>query len=159
MNFADDAEFIRLFLDTALRKRGYTVWLAANGKQAIRLFKELGRPEQAKQLLAIYMQIHANEPRGFFDLERSPLGGEVKEQDVRAAFTEKLSTLTQDRDAKTILVNVTKNSGWNPEDIEWLATLSADDFERLFRDNRGYELRAMIRAALQFGTFGNASLV
>jgi hypothetical protein len=51
---------------------------------------------------------------------------------------------------------VSEKSGWNPEDVAFLAQLSVDDFTRLFKENSGLRLRQMIRAALQFGALAGA---
>ncbi|MFZ3034700.1 MAG: hypothetical protein WA138_11890, partial [Parvibaculum sp.] len=129
-----------------------------NISATIALFKNLGRPEDATQILADYMEQRDSEERDFFDLRKSVFGGEVKDSDVRKAFEKKLASFVDSRDAKTILINTIRNNGWNAEDIEWLAeNVKPNDFKELFKENIGDDLSVMIQAALKFGTYDDAT--
>jgi len=81
----------------------------------------------------------------------------VKDPDVRAAFKKKFDSYPVEHDPGVILTNIIKKQGWNSEDLDWLATLSVADFEKLFMDSGGDDLTSIIRAALQFGAFGGAT--
>jgi hypothetical protein len=123
----------------------------------VKLFKDLGKPNEAKELLAFYMDQRANEPRKFFDLANSPFGSEVREPDVTAAFAEKLAQLETKKDPKEVLQRIAKQDGWNPEDITTLARLSVTDLVDLFKQGSGPQLSALISATLQFSNIEGAT--
>ena len=122
----------------------------------VSLFKDLGREDQAKELLQFYMDQRL-EGRDFFDLGESPFGGDVRDPDVREAFGQKLATFDERQNPVEILLRVGMDRGWSPQDLDTLAELSATDFQELFEAQSGKDMRRMIKAALNFGTFGNAS--
>lgn len=123
---------------------------------AVSLFKELGRKDQAAELLEFYMA-HRTESRKFYDLADSPFGDEVRDPDVREAFKKKLAAFQEKVDPTEVLERVAASSGWSPEDLSTLAGLSADDFQRVFEARTGKALRLVIKAALNFGSYGNAT--
>ena len=51
---ADDEAALRTMLDAALRHHGFAVWLAANGQEAVELYRQHG-PETAVVLLDVRM--------------------------------------------------------------------------------------------------------
>jgi hypothetical protein len=113
----------------------------------IRTFKELGRPEEAKELLAYYMS-HKTGDRKFFDLQSSPFGGEVSDLDVRTAFEEKRASFQAQVDPREILLRIGAQSGWNPEDLTALASVSIEEYRKLFEESDGLDLRRLVNAAL-----------
>jgi len=123
----------------------------------ISLFKDLGRSEQAKELLQFYLESRASEGPKFFDLQENIFGGHVKDPDVRAAFDQRSSVGKVRRDPKLLLLNVARNKSWGSSDLEELAGVSADGFKSLFKATEGDELSSIISAALEFGRIGNAS--
>jgi hypothetical protein len=122
----------------------------------VSLFKDLGRTEQAMELLKYYTD-QRPESRSFYDLESSPFGSEVKDPDVRKVFHEKLAGFAEQPNPVEILKRIAADSSWNAEDLETLAGLTAKDFQELFEASGGSELRGIIKAALNFGSYGNAS--
>lgn len=122
----------------------------------VALFKDLGREDQAKDLLKFYMD-QRTEGRKFFDLDDSPFGGDVRDPDVREAFEQKLATFDKRQDPTEILLRVGIDHGWSAQDLDALADLSAADFQTLFEAQSGKDMRRIIKAALDFGSYGNAS--
>ncbi|MEY9750146.1 hypothetical protein ABIF65_009520 [Bradyrhizobium japonicum] len=47
--------------------------------------------------------------------------------------------------------------GWNPEDGDFLSSLSAEDFYKVFKSRSGIDLRRAIYGALMFRDIGNAN--
>lgn len=123
----------------------------------VKLFKELGRPNEAKALLAFYMDQRASESRKFFDLAASPFGSEIDDPDVVAAFAEKLAQSEIKLDPKEVLQRIAKHKGWNQEDTATLAKLSASDFIDIFKQSNGPHHSALVSTALQFKDFGGAT--
>ena len=56
-----------------------------NMNSTIQLFKELGRPEQATELLRYYVDSRNADPK-FFDLDNYHFRGEISDPDVIQAF-------------------------------------------------------------------------
>jgi hypothetical protein len=123
----------------------------------ISLFKELGQPERAKELLEFYMQSRSDEKLELFDLKKSAFGSDVKDPDVRAAFLAKTSSLRPQEVPGSILRKIAKKEGWNEDELAQLATLSPGEFKEIFKASDGTELRAMIKTALEFGNIVNGS--
>jgi hypothetical protein len=126
-----------------------------NMSSTVAFFKELGRPGQAADMIQRYVAARGEDP-GVFDLRNYPFGGDVKDPDVIDAFNKKYSTLVKEKDAKATLLTIAKANGWSPEDVTFLSRLAPDEYYKVFKNSRGDDLRVLIKACLQFGTFGNA---
>jgi hypothetical protein len=87
----------------------------------------------------------------------SAFGVDVKDPAVREAFAQKMKTYDVNIDPKAVLIGVINNNGWSDENIEALSKMTAADFVKLFKSIEGPDLSLVIRAALEFGRFGNAS--
>lgn len=120
-----------------------------NLSSTITLLKEFGRMEEAKSALSSYVE-RRNEVPSFWDLPNQTFGNQVADPDVRAAFSEKYSKMRIALDPVDILTKIAERSGWNPEDISYLATLTADDFITIFKKRRGKSLRHIIQGCLLF---------
>lgn len=121
----------------------------------VKLFKELGKPEEVPNLIKYYLE-NRHENRDFFDLERSPFGSDVSETEVRRAFSDKLATFSDQRNPEEILLEISERRGWNAEDIEALAKLTPENLRDLFKASEGKKLHRLVRAAMQFNNIGNA---
>lgn len=111
--------------------------------------RELGEDGEADRLIGIYMSENADKPRSFFDLashhlRQSPDGA------LAEAFGEGLAARPLDRDPKELFLKIDRENGWNPQDTEFLASLSETDYLQLFRSLQGGELRSVLHAALRF---------
>jgi hypothetical protein len=118
------------------------------------LFKDLGRPEQAKEMLDHYMATR-DEPRAFFDLEDDAFGGHVTDPDVRSAFKKKFDSLQEKRDIKSMLLAL--KEGWNDETLNALSTLPVEEYQKVLHASEGIEFRKILSGALQFDRIGNAT--
>jgi hypothetical protein len=121
---------------------------------SVRLFKELGRAEQAKELLDFYMA-NRKEDRRFFDLDENPFGGNVDDEDVRAAFGERASEAEETRDLVAIMMAI--KGGWDEGQLTALATAPVDEYRKAFKSHSGQELRRMLANVFQFDRIVNAS--
>ncbi|MDZ4319932.1 MAG: hypothetical protein U1A07_14005, partial [Phenylobacterium sp.] len=118
-------------------------------------FKELGREEQAKALAQQYVDIR-NEPVEFWDLSEYAFKGDVTDPDLIAAFAEKHASFAPPAlDAGDVLIRISRQSGWNTRDVEFLANLTAQDFVTLFKKLKGDDLRRAVREALRFVNRGS----
>jgi hypothetical protein len=94
-SFADDEDEVLDGLYASFMKN-FKYITPTNLNGTVSLFKELGRPEQAKEMLDHYMA-NRNEDREFFDLAESLFSDTVTDPDVRAAFNEKAAQLEEKR--------------------------------------------------------------
>jgi hypothetical protein len=118
---------------------------------AVTLLKDLGRPEQARELIRYFVDTRVAE-RDFWDLDEDSFGENVTDADVVTALNAKLATLEpQANDAAAILLNIATSRGWNRRDLVVLSALTVDDYKRLFKAQRGRDLSKIIKAALAIG--------
>jgi hypothetical protein len=118
------------------------------------LFKDLGREDQAREMIRHYVE-NPNQDRELFDLDANPFGGDIRDPDIRAAFAEKCAQLEPRRDVGTILR--TLKEGWNDDDIMALSAAPIEEYRAAFKAAEGTELRKMLSGALQFDRIANAS--
>jgi hypothetical protein len=119
----------------------------------VTLFKELGRADQANEMLNHYMS-HRNEPREFYDLNQDPFES-VTDPDVRTAFERKFAQTEEKRDIRTMLNGLGK--GWQDEDLIALASLPPQVYRKVFKETSGEELRRILSGVFQFDRIANAS--
>jgi hypothetical protein len=120
----------------------------------VRLFKEMGRTEQAAEMIRTYVEAHGDD-RKLFDLDNYSFGYSVKDPDVIRAFREKFLTFKDERNPADILLSI--GQGWSDEDLSLLAELSIDDYYTMFKKSDAENLSKLINNSLQFDRIGNAS--
>lgn len=120
----------------------------------VTLFKELGRPAQAKEMLDYYMA-ERQEPRRFFDLEENLFADNITDPDVRAAFDARIAEAPELHDVKAVLSSI--KGGWSEDAISILATTSPEEYVKIFKAESGQELRRLLSNALQFDRISNAT--
>ena len=123
----------------------------------VTLFKELGKPDKAAEIINHYVANRGQDPQ-LFNLRNYAFAGEIKDPDVVQAFRDKYATFKrEEKDPGAILLRMASVNGWNPEDITTLAALAADDFYVIFKKYSGRELHKILGACLQFDNIGNAT--
>jgi hypothetical protein len=120
------------------------------------LLKELGRSQQASELLKYYVEQHPNN-RKLFDLDNNPFREKVDDPDVIHAFKDKFATFKTVVDPKAILHSMAATNGWHPEDLVALSTLPIDSYYDIFKNAQGDDLRKLLNACLQFDRIGGAT--
>jgi hypothetical protein len=152
-SFADNQEEVLNELHTSFMKNVQFI-SPTNLSGTVTLFKDLGRPEQAEEMLQHYMAAR-QEPRAFYDLEDSPFGGSVQDPDVRDAFKERFDSLEEKRDIKAMLLSL--KDGWSPDTIATLAALPVEEYRKALKSAEGRDLRKILSGVLQFDRIVNAS--
>ncbi|MCU1269520.1 MAG: hypothetical protein JWN74_814 [Acidobacteriaceae bacterium] len=123
----------------------------------ITLFKELGRPDIAAEILRLYVASRGSD-RELFNLKGYQIFGDLKDTDVIKAFADKYASYPQDKgNPETILLRMAEMNGWNPEDIKTLANLTVDEYYQLLKKTKGRDLHRILATCLQFDNIGNAS--
>lgn len=130
-----------------------------NLNQTVAFFKELGRPEQAAEMLAAYLAARSDNP-AVFDIENYPFRNRITDPDVIRSFQQQQSAVAAQADAAAILRSMAERHGWHPDDLAILAAVSVDEYWRIFKEHRGDTLHGIINMCLQFrGHAGNPGIV
>ena len=120
-----------------------------NLSQTVAFFKELGRPEQAAEMLEAYLAAHRDNP-AVFDIENNPFRNRITDPDVIHAFQQQQNAVAAQTDAAAILRSMAERRGWHPDDLAILANVSVDEYWRIFKEHRGDVLHGIINMCLQF---------
>jgi hypothetical protein len=123
---------------------------------AVKVLKALGEPEKAAELIKVYLA-RPEWTKPSFDLKGHPFGSMLDEADVLRAFEEKYSTFSDDRDAKTVMIDIATTRSWSQEDLNIVGVLSVDDYYKMFKEHKGAELKSIINGCLQFKSIYNLS--
>lgn len=121
----------------------------------VTLFKVLGRADQAKEMIAAYVNGRM-EGRQFFDLNEYPFSGEVTDPDIIETFNNKLATFVDDRDLAKMLLGI-RDGGWDEEVLRSLTSIPVSEYIRVLKSHKGRDLRKIIEAGLQFNRISNAT--
>lgn len=123
----------------------------------VRLLKDLGRPEQATEIINDYI-VSRGENRKAFDLNTYPFRDKIDEPGVIQAFEQKHATFTaENTDPTSIVLSIADRHGWSEEEISALSALDVDEYYKMFKAHDGDELRKILNACLQFDRILNAS--
>jgi hypothetical protein len=120
----------------------------------VRLFKDLGRPRQASEMVQAYVANRRGD-REFFDLDEDPFGDTVDDPEVRAAFREKAAHVEETRDAAALMLSI--QDGWDEDRLRALATLPIEEYKKVFQAHSGPELRRILANVFQFDRVLNAT--
>jgi hypothetical protein len=92
------------------------------------------------------------EERQFYNLEDQAFGDEIRDEELRAAFKVRYDDLKEKelKPPQQTLLSVYHSRNWSQEDLSSLASLSVDDFYRIFKSVRGDDLARVINGALYF---------
>jgi len=113
--------------------------------------EELGKSELSDELVETYMEKQGHRDRGFFELSSHRAISRPIDNRIVEAFKSKLESMPLERDPAEILLEIGRSNGWNPTDVEYLASLSEDQLYEMFKNAKGDDLRDMLRPAIRFG--------
>ena len=146
-SFADnEAEVAKAICDAVRDSVAFVSPLNLNA--AVKLLKDLKRPQEAAEMLRYYMS-RRTDGRGFFDLEAYPFAGDITDPDVRAAFDGRFRDFADDRSADDVLLAVARNRTCGHSDLAFLSKLTPDDFKALFKAQKGAQRARIIHAAIR----------
>jgi len=137
-------------------KHTYKTITFTNLNGTIRLFRDLGRAEQAEELLKFYID-NRNEPQKFWDLDEYAFSGDVKDPGVRAAITVKFNSFgnTEVNMAELLEAMGSTGKGWNMVDVDAVAALPVGEYKKLFKAERGRKLKRIVNGGLLAKRTGN----
>ena len=155
-SFADNAAEVGQSLYDSFKVNFATI-TPSNLHGTIEVLKGIGQADRARELLALYVA-QRNEGRDFWDLDQHRFFRNFTDADMINAFAAKHASFAVAAvDPAEVLIKINRSDSWNDRDLNLLAALSIDDYERIFLESTGERLRAVVSAALQFSRIGNAT--
>jgi len=151
-SFADDADKV---LDDIYQAYKTNIDCVSPGNldEFVILFKELGRHDQAKEMLNTFLSYRADEPE-YFDV-LSPFGNRIRDPDVLAAFAAKTRETSKDLDLAAWMQP--QKAGWPEERIRVMAAASVSEYRAVLKSQAGAGLAGMIADLLQIDRISNAT--
>jgi hypothetical protein len=150
-SFSDnEEEVVSALLDGT--KKSLEVVSLPNLNVAVMLLKELGRQDEASNLLKFFAKNRTDDDYWTFDdpFERGPF-----DPDVKAVIEEKLRPKEQKLDLATALMQAGKT--YDSQTVKSLAAVPVEAYRDLILGSRGEQLRSIILSALEFRRISNAS--
>jgi hypothetical protein len=154
-SFDDNATTILDGLEDAIGRCALAI-APINLSGTIGFLKEMGRGQKASELIQKYISARSGEDPAFWDLSKYSFRHEIKDPDVIAAFKRQFDASAKKPEPAELLAQIGAQKSWNPEDIDFLSSLSADDFCRILKNKRGADLRRAIYGTLMFRNISNA---
>jgi hypothetical protein len=122
----------------------------------VKIFRSLDHADKADKAIELY--IDSKEPTSsLFDISSYSFPSDISDSKIRSRFNE---VYTENHDEETvleILKRIAEKDGWNQADEVILAKTTVEEYEQLFRTEKGRQLSDYIRRCLQFGRYMNAS--
>jgi len=118
------------------------------------LFKDLGRPEDARNILAEYLKVRGEE-KDLFDFDKVFFYGDPIDDDVQTAFIAQLGKFSAAADFVGLLALSTDD--YSDNILKPLAAASVDEYYKAFKTHWGEELKKILSASLQFSRVHNTS--
>ncbi|WP_315775338.1 MULTISPECIES: hypothetical protein [unclassified Bradyrhizobium] len=116
---------------------------------AIMFLKQMGKADDAKQMLCDWLEAYKDAPRNLYDMESA--GFTIHDPDLQKAIADRFNSFDDDRDPADVLFQIAKDHGWHEEDIVLLSKVTAEDYYAMFKRLRGLKLRSVITKALEIG--------
>lgn len=112
------------------------------------LLREAGMHAEADDLIDRYVEARQDEGKAFFDLYAHHfMSNDKPDPRLAAEFESKRTAFVDARDPREVLVHIAAQQGWNEEDVELLASLTAQQLVTMFDAIKGPELRRSIQFA------------
>ena len=106
----------------------------------VSIFKELGKDDLAKEALDFYVEQRGTAMANY-PLDDPAFADNLSDPDVKEAFAAAKKKVEVAPDPVEILMRMSKNNSWYQSDEKVLAELSVDEYEKIFRELTGEELR------------------
>ncbi|MCF6433823.1 P-loop NTPase fold protein [Leisingera sp. MMG026] len=152
-SFANDADEVLDGIYESFKKNfNHITPLNVNG--TVTLLKELGREDQAKELIDLYVN-ERDEGHSFFDLNEYAFAHDITDPDLRAAFDAKAVKLKPPQDFKSALSSI--KDSWSEELLGVIAEAPLEKYLEVFKASSGVELRRLLSNAMQFSRISNPS--
>lgn len=122
----------------------------------VRTFRSLAHDDKADEAIEFY--INTKDPTSsVFDLSSYSFPSDVSDAKIRSRFDEIYTSNHEEETVLDILKRISKTDGWHQTDEVILANTTVDEYEQIFRTEKGPRLSDYIRRCLQFGRYTNSS--
>jgi AraC-like DNA-binding protein len=146
--FADNQEIlIKALVDSFKKSVRHISPLNLSGTSM--LLRQLGESAIADELIDYYMDKRANE-RALFDLDNHPFSSDIRDEVIRSRFRKQFAERQVALSLQDAVMYIAAGNGWSQDHINSLMAASEDDFYRLFKENHGKSLNAIIKSCLEF---------
>lgn len=109
------------------------------------LLRDAGLNAEADDLIDRYVEARKDEGRAFFGLyDHHFMAGDAPDPRLIAAFDAKRAAFVDARDPGQVLIQISAQRGWNEEDVQLLASLTAEQLIATFDAMKGPELKSSI---------------
>lgn len=150
-SFEDNENEFVAKIENAIRENILLI-SARDLNSTVAVLKRLDHHDRALALIE-YFTKQRNEPSSFWDLSKQPFHDDITDPDVVLVFNNMVSqTARPVIDAVAALLHVSEHQSWYNEQLEALASMSADDYYHMFKKERGTELSKIVYAALSFAS-------
>jgi len=154
-SFDDNSDDLAEALISALNEHGRHV-TALNMNATVRLLKQLGKANEASDLIDRYIETNKDRTK-MFDLEDYAFSGDIDDPEVISKFNQAFNDSKEIKSLNDVLKSLVGKDGWGVADEEILSTTTADEYYEYFKSQNTSDLPKYIKVCLRFGQFSNAS--
>jgi chorismate mutase len=122
----------------------------------VRLLRDLGRSEQADELIDFYIMNRKDSPK-LFDLDEYAFAEDIRDRTIISKFKAATLVTKEQKTLREVLAKISEQNGWGSNDAEVLFNATEDEYYSLFRSEKGRYLSQWVNTCLKFGRFSNAS--
>ena len=140
--------------DSFKKNTKYITPMNLNG--TVRLFRDLGENKRADELIEHYITVRKDE-KALFDLDEYSFAGDIDDKKIIDEFNKLNDSQKDHKTIKDVLAAIAGKNSWGGDDVDVLANASADDYYKLFKEEKGRHLGSWVNTCLKFGRFTNAS--
>lgn len=152
-SFDDNQELVLNTLHTSF-KQNLRFVTPSSLSELVKLFRELGRTEEALEMIQYYVE-NREQDRRLFDLSQQDFGFRVTDPDVIKAFAGKCASLPNKLDLRESLLKLSDH--WNDNILAALSSAPVDFYYQTFKEANGEDLSRMIDGTLRFDRVVNAT--
>jgi hypothetical protein len=115
---------------------------------AVELLRELGFDGVADELIDFYINSNSHRLR-ILDLGSSSFAGHIRDKTLVDKFKETYHAKKEDEDFDSVLIRMSETRGWNPTDIESLASAKEDELYTFFKNPEKGDLDKIFKIILR----------
>lgn len=150
----NEDDVLKGIYDSFKKNTKYITPLNLNG--TVRLFRDLGKDKEADELIDHYITARKDE-KSLFDLYEYSFSSDITDKKIIDEFNKINDSYKERKTIKDVLSAIAGKNSWGGDDVDVLANASADDYYKLFKEEKGRHLGSWVNTCLKFGRFTNAS--
>jgi hypothetical protein len=147
-SFKNNTEELCVALIHAI-KRAYKQISPSNLNSTVRLLRKLGHDDFADEAIKFYVDKRIDEIN-LFDLKNYPFSDDIDDIKIIESFKLAYKQHKKNLFLIDVIRNISKNNGWNDDDIEVFSQASVNEFYKIFTKANQKELNKIINTCLKF---------